>query len=70
MDPVLTASLLAAVTGAASAFIAYWSGVARTERRYRDRENLLLDELDLAVDLIAATDRHPAGRHLRLVEEA
>ncbi len=69
MDPALTASLLAAGTGAVSAFIAYWSGVARTEKRLAAREAALLDELDVAVDLITKTPNHPAGRHLRLVAE-
>lgn len=69
MDPALTASLLAAASAAVGAFVGYWMGVARAERVSRAREALLLDELDLAVDLIAATDRHPAGRHLRLVAD-
>ena len=30
MDPALTAALLAAVTGAVSAFIAYWAGVGES----------------------------------------
>lgn len=64
MDPALTLTLFAAPFAAVAAFVGYWSGVAATERRTRDREQDLLAELDAAVDVIAASS---TGRHLRLV---
>lgn len=35
MDPVLTTSLIAAATGAVSAFVAYWWGFGNAERHGR-----------------------------------
>jgi hypothetical protein len=35
MDPALTATLLALGTGAACAFVAYWSGYAHAKREHR-----------------------------------
>ena len=69
MDPALTAALLAAVTGAVSAFIAYWAGVGHAEKRHKAREAALLDDLDDAIHVLTdmAVNNHPAGRHLRLV---
>lgn len=69
MDPVLVTSLIAAGTGAVSAFIAYWAGVGHAEKRHKAREAELLDDLDDAVHVLTdmAIHHHPAGRHLRLV---
>lgn len=67
MDPALTASLLAATFTAVGAFVGYWMGVDRAERRAATREDQLLAELDAAVDVIAALPQHPSGRHLRAV---
>ena len=69
MDPALTAALLAAGTGALSAFVAYWAGVGRAEKRHKAREAVLLDDLDDAIHVLTdmAIAHHPAGRHLRLV---
>ena len=69
MDPTLTAALLAAGTGAVSAFIAYWTGVGVAEKRHKAREAALLDDLDDAIHVLTdmALTNHPAGRHLRLV---
>ena len=69
MDPTLTAALLAAGTGAVSAFIAYWTGVGVAEKRHKAREAALLDDLDDAIHVLTdmAVNNHPAGRHLRLV---
>ena len=69
MDPTLTAALLAAGTGAVSAFIAYWTGVGVAEKRHKAREAALLDDLDDAIHVLTdmALTNHTAGRHLRLV---
>ena len=69
MDPTLTAALLAAGTGAVSAFIAYWTGVGVAEKRHKAREAALLDDLDDAIHVLTdmALTNHPAGRHLRLI---
>lgn len=69
MDLTLTAALLAAGTGAVSAFIAYWAGVGQAEKRHKVREAALLDDLDDAIHVLTdmAIHHHPAGRHLRLL---
>ena len=69
MDPALVTALIAAGTGAVSAFIAYWTGVGRAEQRHKAREAALLDDLDDAIHVLTdmAVNNHPAGRHLRLV---
>ena len=69
MDPALTAALFAAGTGAVSAFVAYWAGVGRAEKRHKAREAVLLDDLDATIHVLTdmAVNNHPAGRHLRLV---
>jgi hypothetical protein len=69
VDPVLTTSLIAAATGLAAAFVAYWAGVGAAEKRHKAREAELLDDLDDAVQVLVdmAVNHHPAGRHLRLV---
>ena len=69
MDPALITALIAAGTGAISAFIAYWSGVGAAEKRHKAREAALLDDLDDAIHVLAdmAVNNHPAGRHLRLL---
>ena len=41
------------------AFWAYWSGVAKTERRARADREFLLDEMDAAVRLISDAQRPP-----------
>lgn len=40
-------------------FWAYWSGVAKAERRAREEREFLLDEIDEAVRLISETQRVP-----------
>jgi hypothetical protein len=69
MDPVLTTSLIALITAAVAAFIAYWAGVGTAEKRHKAREAALLDDLDDAIHVLTdmAVRNHPAGRHLRLV---
>ena len=69
MDPALTAALIAAGASCLSAFVAYWAGVGHAERRHKAREAVLLDDLDDAISVLTdmAVNRHPAGRHLRLV---
>lgn len=69
MDPALITALIAAGTGAISAFVAYWAGVGRAEKRHKAREAALLDDLDDAIHVLTdmAISHHPAGRHLRLL---
>ena len=69
MDPALITALVAAGTGAISAFVAYWAGVGRAEKRHKAREAALLDDLDDAIHVLTdmAISHHPAGRHLRLL---
>ena len=69
MDPALVTALIAAGTGAVSAFIAYWTGVGRAEQRHKAREAALLDDLDDVIHVLTdlSVNNHPAGRHLRLV---
>lgn len=69
MDPALITALIAAGTGAISAFVAYWAGVGRAEKRHKAREAALLDDLDDAIHVLTdmAVNNHPAGRHLRLL---
>lgn len=69
MDPALLTALIAAGTGAISAFVAYWAGVGRAEKRHKAREVALLDDLDDAIHVLTdmAISHHPAGRHLRLL---
>ena len=69
MDPALLTALIAAGTGAVSAFIAYWAGVGMAEKRHKAREAALLDDLDDVVQGLVdrSANNHPAGRHLRLV---
>lgn len=69
----LTLAAFAGLFCTLTAFVGYWAGVGRTERAWRDRETQLLDDLDDLTVLLtemAARPTHPAGRHLRLVEEA
>ena len=40
-------------------FWAYWSGVAKAERRARAERELLMDELDAAVHLISSANSAP-----------
>jgi hypothetical protein len=69
MDPVLTVALIALGTAAVSSFVAYWAGVGQAEKRHKAREGELLDDLDDVVQVLVdmAAAKHPAGRHLRLV---
>lgn len=69
MDPALLTALIAAGTGAITAFVAYWAGVDSAERRHKAREAALLNDLDDAIHVLTdmAISHHPAGRHLRLV---
>lgn len=46
-------------------FVAFWAGVGATERRFRAREQELLDSLDFACALISAEPETPV---LRLVK--
>ena len=69
MDPALLTALIAAGTGAITAFVAYWAGVGAAEKRHKAREAALLNDLDDAIQVLTdmAISHHPAGRHLRLV---
>ena len=69
MDPALTTALIASGTAAVAAFVAYWAGVGTAEKRHKAREAALLDDLDDVVSVLTdmAVNKHPAGRHLRLV---
>lgn len=67
MDPSLTAALIAAGTGAASAFIAYWWGYGNAHREGRLRVLQLRAQMHeqqaIALDLADALYRmrHPHG---------
>jgi hypothetical protein len=69
MDPALTTTLIALTAAALTGFVAYWAGVGNAEKRHKAREAALLDDLDDAIHVLTdmAVNRHPAGRHLRLV---
>lgn len=70
MDPALTTALVAGAAALAAAFVAYWAGVGTAEKRHKAREAVLLDDLDNVVNVLTdmAINRHPSGRHLRLVD--
>lgn len=69
MDPALTTALIAIAAAALTAFVAYWAGVGTAEKRHKAREAALLNDLDDAIHVLTdmAVNNHPAGRHLRLV---
>jgi len=69
MDPALSAVLIGSLAALVGAFVGYWRGVGTAEARFRGREDDLLAELDVAVDVIASLRAKPAGRHLRLITE-
>lgn len=69
MDPALITALIASGTAAVTGFVAYWAGVGTAEKRHKNREAQLLNDLDDAIHVLTdmAVNNHPAGRHLRLV---
>lgn len=58
----LAVLLAITVTASATGFVAYWIGVGHAERRARAREAALLDDLDFATDLLAASPSTPVLR--------
>ena len=51
---------ITAVTAGVVGYVYYWMGIAAGERGSQDREDVLLRDLDLAIELIAQQGRQLA----------
>jgi hypothetical protein len=73
IPPDLLITALVLLYGGLVAFGAFWRGYSKGHKDARDEAEAVLDELDEATRILgqmAARDRHPSQRALRIVEES